>query len=233
MNDLVHIPHTELDIFAEEPIEIFSEDGDQLRKEIDDLLGSISGHEMKLATSYARLGGRLLKVRAEKRWAEWGYASFGQYIDDIRARIGRQRAQIYAMVSVSERLLPSVSESDLEEMGISKAQELARYTKQSGLRVPQDLLNKALDPQVGISELHVAVLEALHEKHDPRGTWFSFGGAYLLPEEKDAYLQAFDLAKRVEPLIPHDMPEHMQVKEVMLRFAQSFYAEYINEVNGQ
>lgn len=224
MTEILHL-EGEIDPFTEAD----QLEADTLSRDMDKTLEAIKGGELRLATSYAHLGSLLLKIQSRKHWITWGYESWGKYIDYVRERLGRSRAQVYNVLSVAERLLPSISEVHLEQMGISKAQELARFVKQSGRVVPQHLLEKAIDPKVAITELHVDVLEELHEKHDPKGQWFSFGGAYLLVEEKKEIQQAIELAKRVDPPIPHDQPEHIQIKEVFLRWAREFYSSNIAE----
>jgi hypothetical protein len=210
---------TELAVIEPEYIDPFDEP--DLQTEIDTLLFGIRNQELTLATSFARLGHRLHRVQAEKKWVDWGYASFGKYIDFVRERINRGRSQIYAILSCAERLLPSVSESDLDHMGISRAQELARFVKQSGRKVPEGLLLLALDNSRTIEELHSAVLEELHERCDPKGNWYDFGGFYILPDEKKEIEQAIGLAKTVLG-IANDVPEHQVRKLILLAFAQEF-----------
>lgn len=197
------------------------DDSDGLKQEIDSILQSIHNQELTLATSHARLGWKLYQVQRDKRWVGWGFESFGKYIDTVRERINRGRASIYACISVAEKLLPSVSEKDLDTMGISRAQELARFVKQSGRNVPEHLLTLALDDSKRIEELHVAVLEALNEKCDPKGNWLDLGGFYALPEEKKEIEQAYNHAKNLLDL-PSDAPEHQIRKEIMLAWARDF-----------
>lgn len=214
---------TELAIIDPDYIDVFDEpnEADGLREEIDSILLSIRNQELTLAKSHARLGWKLLLVQKEKRWVDWGFDSFGKYIDSVRQYIDRGRASIYACISVAEKLLPSVSEADLDTMGISRAQELARFVKQSGRNVPEHLLTLALDDSKRIEELHVAVLEALNEKCDPKGNWLDLGGFYALPEEKKEIEQAYNHAKNLLELAA-DAPEHHIRKEIMLAWARDF-----------
>jgi hypothetical protein len=123
---------------------------------------------------------------------------------------------------VAEKLLPSVSESDLDRMGISRAQELARYVKQSGRKVPEGLLELALDDKRTIEELHTAVLEQLSEKGEVKGKWWSpFAGSYYTPEEKLEVNQAMSAARDVLGL-GSDIPDHQTHKLILLAFAQEF-----------
>ena len=104
----------------------------QLGEEINVLLGQISAHELRLARSYARLGGMLREVKKQQFWISYGYNRFSSYLEFVREKIGRQRSQVYAILSVAEALLPLVSEEQLETIGISKAHELRRLVKEGG-----------------------------------------------------------------------------------------------------
>jgi len=129
-------------------------------------------------------------------------------------------------VAVADKLLPYVREEDLDSMGISRAQELARFVKQSGLKVPQHLLEAALDSKVKIGQLKIEVSEALHIKGEIVGTWWDpfGGGAYFSPDEKKEVQQAQELARRD---IQTDLPDHQQRKEIILAWAREFYSSNV------
>jgi hypothetical protein len=129
---------------------------------------------------------------------------------------------VYAIISVAEKLLPSVCESDLDAMGISRAQELARFVKQSGRKVTPRLLLMALDNSRTIEELHSAVLEELQEKGEVKGKWWApFAGSYYTPEEKLEIQQAMSAARNVLGL-GVEVPDHQAHKLILLAFAQEF-----------
>lgn len=219
----------QLAIIEPDYVDVFDEPADTLKVEIDSLLSSIRNQERSLATSQARLGWKLLQVQKEKRWVGWGFESFGGYIDAVRGYIDRGRASVYVMISVAEKLLPSISEEDLDNMGISRAQELARFVNQSGRQVPTHLLEMALDNGKRISELHVAVLEELNERGEVKGNWFDVGGFYALPDEKKELEQAFGWAKNILELNP-DLPDHQVRKEIILALARDFLSS--NPINS-
>lgn len=217
-----------------------------LKDQIDGLLEAISEDELRLATSYARLGRLLCEVGETEKWRDWGFESFGKYIQFIGNRIHRERSQIYAAITAAKNLLPLVSETDLETVGISKAIDLQKFVKQSGRNPalvmitlsPEErlafkfgtdeisLLEFAKHPEVSGKRLHAAVLEALHEKGEVKGTWFDLGGFYATAEEKKEILNAMSVARSVEPVIPDTDPEHVQRKAIFLRFAQEFVGTY-------
>lgn len=209
----------ELAILEPEYLDVFAEPS--LSSDIESLLDQIGSHELKLATSYVQLGILLLRAEQEKFWG--GRESYARYLGYIAGRINRARSQMYAYVDVAKRLLPFVSKQDLEHMGISRAQELTRYVKQSGLKVPQHLLEAALDDSKKISQLHVEVLQALNEKGETVGVWFDpFGGGfYATDEEKKEIRQAMDRAKSALDAAS-DAAEHIVRKEIVLAFAREF-----------
>lgn len=221
-----------------------------LRNQIDELLDAIGEDQLRLATSYARLGRLLCEVSESEKWRDWGYESWGKYIQFVGNRIHRERSQIYASFTAAKNLLPLVSESDLETVGISKAIDLQKFVKQSGrnpahvmikisaeeklaLKFDADeisLLEFAKHPEVSGKRLHAAVLEALHEKGEVKGTWFDLGGFYATADEKKEILNAMSVARRVEPIIPDTDPEHVQRKAIFLRWAQEFAGTYSEEL---
>lgn len=226
MTTLLDIGPGEVDPFTDSD----RSEAEQISHDMEHTIDSIRSGELKLATSYAKLGSLLLRVKARQFWLTWGYKSFGQYIDDLRGKIGRQRSQLYNVVSVAERLLPSVSESDLEKIGITRANELSRWAKYSGKRVSQELLDIALDPTKSVEDLHVAVLEKLNQKGESKGTWWDWGGCYLESDERKEVNQAIELAKNTEPEVDRNLPDHCQRREVILRFAREYYSSNIGEV---
>jgi hypothetical protein len=202
----------------------------EISTQVEELLESIRHGAQTLATEYVRLGVCLYKIRVGKHWIPLGYRSFGGYMESVRNRIQLGRTQLYAYISTTEKLLPSIGESDLNKIGISKAKELTKYVRETGGRVPDDLVQMALDRSVGQDELRGAVFEALHSEALETGKYFDMGGCYLTADEMLEVKGAFELACRVDPMIPIDQPEHMRKKEILLRLCREFVATYVDEV---
>lgn len=210
-----------IDFFSEGQLE----EASIIRTDLDSLLTSIKTSELKLATSYVKLGHLLNKVQTARYWLEWGFESWGSYIDEVRDKIGRGRSQVYGILAAVEQLSPYVSELDMETMGVSRAQALARYVKKSGCRVTPFLLEQALNPKVTISELTSCVSSALHEEDAPKGKWRDFG-FYATKEEWLEIEQAMNCARRLDPPIQPDTPDHVALREIMLRLSQEFVGTY-------
>lgn len=217
----------EIDFFSEGQIE----EASIIRTDLDSLLTSIKTSELKLASSYVKLGHLLNKVQTARYWLEWGHHSWGSYIDEVRDKIGRGRSQVYGILAAVEQLSPYVSELDMESMGVSRAQALARYVKRSGCRVTPFLLEQALNPKVTLAELTSSVSSALHEEDAPKGKWRDFG-FFATAEEWKEIEQAMDAARRIDPPIEADTPDHVALKEIMLRFSQEFASTYADVLDN-
>lgn len=215
----------EAEILPPESTELVSP-AENARIAVDRLLEDIRDNELGLAANYARLGAVLFDVRKNRYYPDWGFPSFGSYIASLADRVQKERSQLYAYISVAEKLLPFMPEHQLVAMGISKAEQLKRFVQQSGLRPTQTLLDSALDENVTIKGLREEVFKELRQEPDPKGRWFDVGGFYLLADEKAEVDLAIRMAKMIDPLIPHDIPAHMQMKEVVLRWSREFIATW-------
>ena len=198
----------------------------QKQAEIDEILNSISAHELRLAKSYARLGSKLKEMKANFYWMSLGYERFSAYLEFIRGRIGRERSQVYAILSVAETLLPAMTEEQLETVGITKAHELKRLLKEGG-NIESEFVDKdyaaeavrimdyAADPKVTAKQLRVKVNELLHVTEDVQGLWLDLGGFYATQDERKEIEQFWELGKRL--LAPKDeQQEHVWKKVVFM-----------------
>lgn len=209
------------------PVIVDTQEDIVLREEVDRLLSAIHNHELKLATSYVRLGNTLLKVRTKRCWEGWGFVSWGSYIDSLRERIDRARSQLYSYIAVSEILLPQVPEDVLESIGISRALELKRFATLSGKRITPELLATATDPKKGIAELRAAVFEAMHQKPDDVSKrYFDLCGFFCSSDERKEINRGFEVAAQVDPPISAETPEPARRLEVMLRLCREFVSTW-------
>jgi hypothetical protein len=213
------------------PIQKDREEAQELVKEIDEILEEIKNGETSLATNYAKLGSKLLTIRTKKYWIALGFKSFNAYIESVKEKINHGRTQLYQFISVAEKLLPSVSEAALNQMGISKAIELQRVVTATGGQPPQELIDCALCSETTREYLRGKIFKHLHMKPDEPGTWFEFGGFYVTVEERAEIQQGLDVAARVDPIIPESWPAHSKRKEIMLRLVREFLSTYLDLVN--
>jgi hypothetical protein len=224
VNELIQVGGVELDVFDAAD----QQESDQVRDSVEILIGVIKAHESTLSKSYVSLGALVNKAITRRFWIGWGYQSSGSYVDWVGERIGRERSSIYAYQGIAEKLLTHISQTDLENMGVSKAMILQKFVVSTSRRVPPELLASALSDKK-ISEFKADVFREMHQEQELKGKWRDLGGAYYTPEEWAEVKQAVDLAKVVDPAIDPNLPDHAVTKEVMLRFAREFYSSNIGQ----
>ena len=216
-------------------IELTKEDqieAQKISQEIDSVSSNIRSNEQSADSGWVKLGSLVSTVRQKKYWHSYGFHSFGSYVVSLEPKVKRKRSQVYLCVGVIEKLENQIPLADLEKMGISKAYELKKYATESGKIVPEDLIKTALDPETDLTELKATVADALHKSPDEKGTWFDFGGFYVTPDEKQQIEDIVELAKSVDPAIPHNIPEHVIRKEVFMRLIMEFQATYAGQDNA-
>lgn len=197
-----------------------------IKEEVEQLIKKINDGQWNLGKHFVQLGNKLLEIRTKRHWSEWGFESFGKYIETIREQIDKGRTQLYQTISISEKLLPTVSEADLEQMGISKAGELKKVV-QAGKQPTPELIEKAKDRKVGVQELRAEVLkETSGEVPKDNETYWDLGGFFVTKEERDEIKKAFHLAEIVDPPISKELPDHIRRKETMFRLCREFTGTY-------
>ena len=149
------------------------------------------------------------------------YKTFGDYLADCEKKYGIKHSQLYVGMKVARNLLPSVSESDLVQIGITKAGVLSKYVEQSGNKnIPGDIMTIAREQKT--EALDDAVNRRLNNvPQTDKGKWFTVG-FYAFEEEAEELRQAIEVAKSIDPVIPNNIPEWQQNKEAMLRLAREF-----------
>jgi hypothetical protein len=210
----------------------FMKNAQQVAGQIDLLLDSIHTGELVLATGYVKLGAALLTVRENKYWVALGFKNFGEYIASVKDKIHTGRTQLYLYVATVEKLLPSISETDLTEIGITKALELKRVVSQTGEQPPQELIDLALDPKTTQAVLKGEVYKHLNLTPEDKGIYFDFG-FYVTEEEKTEIERGLDVAARVDPPVGNDWQENARKKEIMLRLVREFLATWEAQVTQE
>lgn len=199
----------------------------ELRNRVEKLVDELSESQQSLSTKAVQLGAALLAVRNAKAWSDWGFETWGQYINSLRDRVDKGRTSLYGYVSIAEKLLPHVAEKEIEAMGLSKAAELKKMLVATGKTPSPQLIQKAIRSDIKLDEFKAEVANEYHVRGvDEKGRWEDFGGAYLTDSERDEMRRAYKTAKGIDPTIPPDLPEHVQTKEVMLRFWREFLGTY-------
>ena len=218
---------------ASEHIEVVVNVAELLRQEIYTQLGKAEVEEASLDHSWMKLGVLLAAFKAKECWRELdGYASFDEFIGELKNRYHRGRTQLYAYLSVAETLGPVIPAETLEKIGISKAMELKRAMVKSGKQLPAALVTAALEASTTIKELRGLVGEALNLTDDRTpGTWFDFDGVYFTKDEREEFKAAVILTERLLEL-SKDLPDHMRRKAIFTAWMQEFVGTHAAEVNG-
>jgi len=195
------------------------------RVQIDSLLASIGRHQDEVDASFVALGRLLVDVQTNKHWITYGFKSFGAYLNSIEGRV--KRTQFYAIIGVASKL-SAVPESDLIQMGITKASLLTKVVKFKGTLPSPELVEKAKNPDVSWDELEGATYkEAGLCPPETNDKVFNLGYVFFTPEETEEFYGAVASATSDPdyPMQPIDNWQHAspnERKEVLMRWAKEF-----------
>lgn len=204
----------------------------KLRDEIYGQLETATSQEFALAQRWTHLGVLLYQFKAAECWREVGYTTFDDFMLELKTKYNRGRTVLYGYLSVAENLLPTISASTLEEIGISKALELKRAMKKlDGKPLPPELLEAALKPAVTTKELRADIGKALNLTEEPAGTWFDLDGFFMDKEERAEFKEAF-LATEGLLNLSKALPDHVRRKEVILNWMREWYGTHAADFSG-
>lgn len=197
-----------------------------VQSEIEVVAGEINFNKKVLESNYVKLGSLVNEVREKKFWLLGDYNNFGEFLIYCEKKFHLGHSQLYGYMGVSRNLLPNISESDLCEMGITKASVLSKHVEQGG-KVTSDLLQSALNKGTKTDELKAESNINLHKIVDlQKGRWYDLGGFYATEEEILELEQGYKAARETDPPISRDLPEWIVRKEVQRRLAQEFAGSY-------
>jgi hypothetical protein len=184
-----------------------------------------------LEQSWTRLGILLAEFKMKEHWRKFAeYKTLDDFIRELKHKFNRGRTQLYGYMGACETMLPLCSRNELEKMGISKVLELKRAVKQLpvGTELPQELVQKALNPEATAKELRADVGKFLHAAPDDHGTWMDLDGFYITPEERKEFKEAW-LATEALLNIKPDVPEHLRRKAVFLTWMREWWGTHAKE----
>jgi hypothetical protein len=185
-----------------------------------------------LEQSWMRLGAMLAEFKAQEYWRELQYQSLDAFMDELRVKFKRGRTQLWSYLSCAEHLLPSISASTLEQIGVSKALELKRAMKKlDGKALPQELIDAALQKDKTTKELRGDIGKALNLIEEQGGTWFDLDGFFMDASERKEFKEA---VKATEGLLglKRETQEHIRRKEVILAWMREWWGTHAAEFNG-
>lgn len=189
--------------------------------------------ERFLDRTYAKLAGLLALFKRTEAWRALGFTSFNRYLISLQEQSGRSVQQLYSYTAAAEAL-PTVSEADLNRIGVTKAFELAKAAKRAGKPVTAELIAAALDESNGANEIRAIAHRVYELPKDtfPKGTWFDVGGFYASSEFRKLFHDTFDITVALLGLEP-TAPAWYKLYRVLEAWAQEFYGTHAAEVNGE
>lgn len=203
------------------------EEAKALQLKIEEVTQVILDEKKSLDSNFVRLSTYVNEMRRKKYWLLLQFRTFGDYLTSIEEKFNLGKSQLYVGMNVTRNLLGSVSEEDIVDMGITKASVLSKYVEQSGQKtIPEEILAEALDSKVTKDQLEASVNAKLHNVLPEKGKWFSQPGFFCSDDEQAEILDAIELAKSIDPVIPNSIPHWQQMKEAYLRMAREFIGSY-------
>lgn len=205
----------------------------ELRDAIYRELDAATADVVKLEQSWMRLGQHLSSFKANEYWRDLGYTTFDDFMAELSKKYHRGRTQLWSYLGVAEKLLPTISATTLEEIGISKAMELKRAMKKSGTdKLPDTVVDAARQRSVTTKELRGIVGTAMNVDTAPDpGSWFDFDGCYMTPEERREFIDIIQCTIALLSLKP-EIPDHIKRKEVFLTWAREWFGTHAHDFYG-
>lgn len=188
---------------------------------VESLAKGVVRSQLEQEKRFAQLAAAILEIRTGALWKNWGFKSFGAYIDHVRSIVCKERSTIYGYISTAEVLLPVIGQDRLEQLGINKALVLKAGMKYSGRSPSPQLLLTAADPSVTTEALKKAVNEEFQiYVPNEQGTWHELG-FYADDEEWAEIEQAIKATKRAGA-ISNTLADSYQMKLVVLTWAREY-----------
>lgn len=191
---------------------------------VDELLAERGQLHQAADRNFIEIGLAMSAVKQTKAWISVAH-SWDAYVLDCGHKFDKGRTALYNYISITERLLPSVSGEQLIGIGISKAQALAGLVKRTGKSPSKEMLAKASNSAVGVDEFRAEVAAALHEKPENAGKWLELGGFWATTEEKQEHDRVMSVAREVLEL-PEGTSEWVERKAIFQALAAEFLSQH-------
>jgi hypothetical protein len=199
-------------------------------QEVETLVSVLADAEGRLEKGYARLA-FMLKEISEQRYWEPAYKSFGKFLDHLSQDFNLKKSQLYSYLSTARELGGTVTEEQLNSMGISKACVLRDTKVATGGVVADSVITAALDPKVTVEDLKKLLYDSSILTAPEDGVWMNLDfSCYVTDEEKSTIDDAANAARHLDPSIDEKMKPSAQMKEILLRWSREFLAAYSNDV---
>jgi len=187
-------------------------------QKVELLLTEVAGQEASLDYNWVKLSVALEEVQVKEYW-RGKHTSFGSYLKETCEKYKRGRSQMYNYIAVAHLLLPVVTEDQIIQMGVAKAQLLADSMKTQG-SFPADALAIALEPGKTAENVKEALFKGTNKEE--KGEWFPLSGFPVSKEERATITDAFQAARRTDPAIPATWKPWQILKETLLRLSMEY-----------
>ena len=190
---------------------------------VDNLLDEARNGRDSLHRTYVEIGIALDEVENTKAWMA-GFRSYDNYIrEHCEPKFGKSRTQLYGYRAIAKNLLPAMTKEQLIEIGVSRAMPLAQYVRSKGSKPPQHLINKALDPGVGVDEFEAEIAQATHQSTEP-GKWHQI--SYKASDDEHEEIQRAMKSALAQGPLPVETSEPFKNKIALQRLAAEFLSTY-------
>ena len=198
-------------------------------QEAEALVAKLAAAEGQLELGYAKLAHTLADISEHRYW-DGTYKSFGEFIQHISDTYNLGKSQLYSYMATARDLGDSVTEDQLNTMGISKALAL-REAKNATGTIDPTVLTAALDSTVTVKQMKKLLYDAGTITAPEDGSWMDLDcSCYVTDEERKEINDAANAARHMDPPIAETQKDFQQRKEVLLRFAREFLAAYADSV---
>ena len=201
---------------------------------IEIAMRNLANDERTLDMGYAHLAGLLARFEKVEGWKFLpGIDSMPKYLKSLETKHKRSAGQLWAYLEVGKWLSP-IGEEKLDKMGISKAFELVRATKQAKKSaVDPRLIEIALNPQETIASVRAAAHQAynLEAGQLTPGTYYDFGGFYMDETERKELKEFWEIGSIILE-IPEAAPQWKRVKECLMAAIREFNGTHAADAYG-
>lgn len=200
-------------------------------EQIDSLINRLLTKESDLDHGYAKLGLLLVEVSEQELWREAGFKSFDTYLTTVIEKYHKGRTQMYAIFTSVREMRPYLTEGQMNDMGITKLNQLKKATAKLGFPPNNAVMEVALDPKSTVADVRKAVAQN-HQftEEEAKGTWFDLGGFFVTDDERLVLKSAFSAAWATDPVVQKSVKNEIRTKEGLLRMAMEYLATHEDAV---
>lgn len=216
---------------------IVKSDAEFRRQAIYDLLAQNTAQEVQLEMNWLKMGRMLTEFKAAEAWRGLAgpegklYLGFDDFMLELRDRWNRGKSTLWAYQACAEKLLPLIPAETLDEIGITKAQELKRAVG-LGIKLDDVVIEAARCKATTVKELRGILAQLLNVPDDRMpGAWFDFDGTYLTKEERTEFKECWEMTVRLLGL-KQEQSVVFHRHEIFLAWIREFAGTHYADVYG-